>query len=88
MVELTTNQKGAIAEAEITEAAVELGIEVYRPAIDGGRYDLIFAFQGAALLRVQCRWAGRYDDVILVRCYSCLHLEPTLKQSTAEDQLG
>jgi len=27
---LTTNQKRAIAEAAITKAAVELGIEVYR----------------------------------------------------------
>jgi len=27
---LTTNQKGAIAEAKIVAAAVELGVEVYR----------------------------------------------------------
>jgi hypothetical protein len=35
--ELTTNQKGAVAEAAIAKAAFEPGIEVYRPAIEGGR---------------------------------------------------
>jgi hypothetical protein len=69
--ELTTNQKGAIAEAAITKAAVELGIEVYRPVVEGGRYDLIFAFDGGSLMRVQCKWAARHGDVLLVRCYSC-----------------
>src|SRR5579862_1132919 len=69
--ELTTNQKGAIAEAAITKAAVELGIDVYRPAVEGGRYDLIFAFEGGELMRVQCKWAAKYGDVLLVRCYSC-----------------
>src|SRR5437764_11080417 len=71
MVELTTNQKGAIAEAAITKAAVELGVEVYRPAVEGGRYDMIFAPEGGKLVRVQCKWASRYDDVLLIRCYSC-----------------
>jgi len=32
---LTTNQKGAIAEAAIMKAAFEVGYEVYRPAIEG-----------------------------------------------------
>ena len=41
---LTTNQKGAIAESQIMAAAIELGIEVYRPVFEGGRYDLIFGF--------------------------------------------
>ena len=49
---LTTNQKGAIAEAAITKAAVELGIEVYRPSFEGGRYDLIFAFPDGSLMRI------------------------------------
>jgi hypothetical protein len=69
--ELTTNQKGAIAEAAITKAAVEQGIEVYRPAVEGGRYDMIFALEEGRLLRVQCKWAARHDDVLLIRCYSC-----------------
>ena len=71
MRELTTNQKGAIAESAITRAAVELGIEVYRPAVEGGRYDLIFGFENGRLLRVQCKWAPRCKDVLLIRCYSC-----------------
>lgn len=71
MRELTTNQKGAIAEAAITKGAVELGVEVYRPVVEGGRYDMIFALQRGDLIRVQCKWAARIDDVLLVRCYSC-----------------
>jgi len=67
--ELTTNQKGAIAEAAITKAAVELGVEVYRPAIEGGRYDLIFA-HGQRLVRVQCKWAPIYREVVVVRRFS------------------
>ena len=39
---LTTDQKGAIAEYAIVDAAIKLGIGVYRPPSDGGRYDLIF----------------------------------------------
>jgi hypothetical protein len=57
--ELTTNQKGAIAEAAITRGAVEPCVEVYRPAIEGGRYDLIFAFADGQLMRVQREWAAR-----------------------------
>ena len=40
--DLTTNQKGAIAEASIAREAIKLGIEVYRPVMEGGRFDLIF----------------------------------------------
>jgi hypothetical protein len=35
----------------------------------GARYDLVFDL-GTRLSRVQCKWARRYGDVILVRCYS------------------
>ena len=38
---LSTDQKGAIAESEITAAAIRLGIDVYRPLQEGGRYDLV-----------------------------------------------
>jgi hypothetical protein len=68
--ELTTNQKGAIAETAIVKEATRLGIEVYRPVAEGGRFDLIFLL-GDALARVRCKWAPRQGDVILVRCYSC-----------------
>ncbi len=64
---LTTDRKGAIAELGIARAALELEIDVYRPVAEGGRYDFIFDVSGR-LLRVQCKWAPRYGDVIVVRC--------------------
>src|SRR3954465_10181554 len=66
----TTNQKGAIAETAIAHAATKLGIEVYRPVADGGRFDLIFAFADASLARVQCKWAPLIKDTVAVRAYS------------------
>lgn len=66
---LTTDQKGNIAEISITAAAVKLGVEVYRPIGEGQRYDLIFDLE-SSLLRVQCKWSTRYDDVLIVRSYS------------------
>jgi hypothetical protein len=50
-------------------AATRLGVEVYRPLIEGGRYDLIFAV-GERLFRVQCKWAPLEREVIVIRCYS------------------
>jgi len=41
--ELTTNQKGAAAEWAIIHLATRLGVEVYRPIFEGGRFDLILA---------------------------------------------
>jgi hypothetical protein len=66
---LSTDQKGNIAEAAIALAATRLDIDVYRPVGEGGRYDMILDL-GRDLLRVQCKWAARAGDVILVRCYS------------------
>ncbi len=65
---LSTDQKGSIAEIEIAAAAIKLGIDVYRPANDGTRCDLIFDLDGR-LVRIQCKWAARYGDVLIVRCY-------------------
>jgi PD-(D/E)XK endonuclease len=67
---MSTNQKGAVAETAIVHEAVKLGIEVYRPVTEGGRFDLIFAFEDASLARVQCKWAPIYRGVISVRAYS------------------
>jgi PD-(D/E)XK endonuclease len=67
---LTTDQKGAIAETAIAHEATKLGIEVYRPIAEGGRFDMIFLL-GDELARVQCKWASRHGDVLVVRCYSC-----------------
>jgi len=66
---MTTDQKGAIAEACIAAAAVKLGIEVYRPIAEGGRYDMIFDLE-TRLLRVQCKWASRRGEVLVVSCQS------------------
>ncbi|MFL6010939.1 MAG: group I intron-associated PD-(D/E)XK endonuclease, partial [Gaiellaceae bacterium] len=66
---VTTDQKGAIAELAIQLAATRLGIEVYKPVAEGGRYDMIFDL-GAKLWRVQCKWACRYEQVVVIRCYS------------------
>ena len=69
MPELTTNQKGAIAETAIAHAAVKAGIGVLQPLADE-RYDLVFDF-GSRFVRVQCKWAVRLGDVVAVRCRTC-----------------
>ncbi len=66
---MTTDQKGAIAEACIAAAALKLGIDVYWPVAEGGRYDMIFDL-GAELLRVQCKWVTRRKGVLTVFCMS------------------
>jgi hypothetical protein len=66
---LTTDQKGAVAETAIVHEAIKLGVNVYRPVFEGGRYDMIFEV-GSRLVRVQCKWAPRHGEVITIRCYS------------------
>lgn len=63
---------GAIAETAITRAAVELGIVVLRPLVEGGRYDLVLD-TGPRLLRTQCKWARRKGGVIVIRIRTCRH---------------
>ena len=71
----TTNQKGAIAEAEVCCAAVWAGFSVYRPTNDHSRADLLLDRHGCTL-RVQCKW-GRYEKgVIKIRLSTC-RLTPT-----------
>ena len=65
---LTTNQKGLLAETTVIRECVKLGVGVARP-LDDERYDLILDLR-PELLRVQCKWATRYDDVLVVRLYS------------------
>lgn len=60
-----SNAKGAIAEAEITVAAIRLGWAVLRPVNERARYDLAID-AGSGPLRVQCKWARRRGDVIVV----------------------
>ncbi len=84
---LTTAQKGAVAETAIVHAATKLGIEVYRPVQEGGRYDLIFDL-GSRLVRVQCKWASRNGNVLVVRCYSCRRArEGMRKRSYTPDEI-
>ena len=64
--------KGAIAEAAITAAAVELGFVVLRPLVEGRRYDLIID-TGPDLLRVQCKWGRLKKGVIVVILATCRH---------------
>jgi hypothetical protein len=66
---LSTDQKGNIAEAAVALSAAKAGFDVYRPLTEGGRYDLIID-SGVQLLRVQCKWASLYGDVLILRCYS------------------
>jgi hypothetical protein len=53
---LTTDQKGNIAEAAVILEATKLGIDVYRPSGEGGRYDMLFDVDDR-FVRVQCKWA-------------------------------
>ena len=73
--------KGGIAEAAITSRAVELGIVVLRPLVEGRRYDLIFDVDHR-LYRVQCKWAPRRGAVILVQLGSCRHTPRGYVRST------
>ncbi|HWW90176.1 MAG TPA: group I intron-associated PD-(D/E)XK endonuclease [Solirubrobacteraceae bacterium] len=65
MNELTPSQKGAVAEAAITAAAIQLGLVVLRPLCEGGRYDLMFDLD-PAVLRVQCKLARVLPGVLYV----------------------
>ncbi len=65
---LTTNQKGAIAETAIAHAALKLGVGVYHSYADE-RCDFIFDLR-PRLVRVQCKWARRYGDIVAIRLYS------------------
>jgi PD-(D/E)XK endonuclease len=66
---MTTDQKGAIAEAAIALTAIKLNLDVYKPVAEGGRCDLILGI-GPELLRLQCKWAQLQRDVLIVRCYT------------------
>ena len=67
---LSTDQKGSTAELAIAAAAAKLHVGVYKPLTEGEPYDLIFDLR-PRLVRVQCKWASRYDDVVVVRVYRC-----------------
>jgi hypothetical protein len=60
-----TTLKGAIAEAAVAMEATKLGFVVLRPQTEGRRYDMVID-TGPRLLRVQCKWARRKGDVVIV----------------------
>jgi hypothetical protein len=64
--------KGAIAEAAIASHAIQLGIVVLRPLVEGRRYDLVFDVDHR-LYRVQCKWAPKRGAIIDVRLATCRH---------------
>jgi hypothetical protein len=64
---LTTNQKGTIAETAVMLECAKLGIPVLRP-LDDQKYDLDL---GSQIVRVQCKWAARNGEVIVVRTRTC-----------------
>jgi hypothetical protein len=78
---LTPSQKGAIEEAEIAVAATRAGVVVLRPDTDGRRYDLVFD-TGPDLLRVQCKYANRRGDVIVVYTGTCRLTPSGYKRTT------
>jgi PD-(D/E)XK endonuclease len=83
---LTTNQRGAIAEAEIVSAALKLGIGVFS-ALHDERYDLVFDLR-PKLVRVQCKTANLSGDVLVIRCYSCRrNAEGLLKRLYTSDEI-
>jgi prevent-host-death family protein len=85
----STNQKGAVAEAKIAAAAIELGVPVLKPLVEHGRYDLAFEI-GSRLLRVQCKW-GAFDrtaGVVKLTLQSSRRLPSGYERRTyAEDEI-
>ncbi len=68
--DLTPSQKGAVAEAAVTAAAIQLGLTVLRPLCEGRRYDLVIDLE-PELLRVQCKLARRVKGVLSVSLRTC-----------------
>lgn len=55
------NIKGAVAELAIAKAAAQLGLAVYGPLTEHGRYDLVIEIAGVPQ-RVQCKWGRLIQD--------------------------
>jgi hypothetical protein len=87
--ELTTNQKGVIAEAGIEYSAAKLGIAVYKPTSGHSRADMIFEI-GAEIWRVQVKWGqlAPAGDVVIARVRTN-YLSPAgyVRSSYTEDEI-
>ncbi len=66
------NHKGNVAELAIATEAARLGLSVLKPLTEHERYDLVLGI-GGRLVRVQCKWGARQDEVICVRVSSSYH---------------
>jgi hypothetical protein len=75
MNDLTPSQKGAVAEAAITAAAIQLGLVVLRPLCEGRRYDLMIDLD-PALVRVQCKLARCVGGVLRVTLRTSRYTPP------------
>jgi prevent-host-death family protein len=64
-MEHNSNHKGNVAELAFAAEAARLGLEVYSPMTEHGRADLVLGIAGR-LLRVQCKWANRRNDVVSI----------------------
>jgi PD-(D/E)XK nuclease superfamily protein len=69
-MEWTPNQMGAAAEAAIALAATKLEIPVLQPMFIDCRYDFVFALP-TGLVRIQCKWAPRRKNVVVVQARTC-----------------
>jgi prevent-host-death family protein len=82
-----TNNKGNAAELAIAAEAAKLGLPVFAPLTEHGRYDLVLEVAGR-LLRVQCKWGACNGETISVRLSSSYH-SPTrgyvVRKYTAEE---
>jgi hypothetical protein len=78
---LTSDQKGAVAETAIAHLALKLGVSVFAPVAEGERYDFIFV-RGPAFARVQCKWAVRRGDVVIVTCMSSRRTSDGFRRTT------
>jgi PD-(D/E)XK endonuclease len=67
---VNTSRWGAVAETAVALEALRLGIDVLKPMVECGRYDLVFD-AGGEMIRVQCKIARRRGEVVLVRARTC-----------------
>ncbi len=67
---MTPTRKGALAEMAIMHRAFELGVDIYRPAAEGTRADMVFEIQGR-LARIQCKTGRVVRDALVVAARSC-----------------
>ncbi len=70
--ERNTNHKGNAAELAIAAEAAKLGLGVFGPLTEHGRYDLVLEVADR-LLRVQCKWGACNGETISVRIASSYH---------------